>query len=417
MKPLTVNSSSNPFFADYTVMNSNVLSILDNFSYGDPLKPSYLKSATADYCVIGWHSDEKDDPFTDDSRPLKDRLSDFFMTVTNPNDSRLKLPDSTRSIYSGSMYTVVFDRLNPPKTVLADEIGKNFRKEVKMEPVSVGATALDAVLAYLRAHETDDLSKDIVKIASLLIAADETYDTQVQAQDLLYGYNYDASDGGIEWHYDGTVPRGAAPNTPATPSPTEADALMALNEAQTRLDILSNDIRDKRYQMFSLWWQLVSDRQNSVLNHNNDPVAIQKRYRQAADDLSKVISDLFNQQTHLQGAVLDHSKKVRCKKVSKLPFFQRKDPTVSIAGMGSGWPDKWLQSLLVRFEDETPKSSNASQVAKLPPGLQPIASRVFNEFLGGPPTAPPPNSPLANSIPWWKSWNNTQPFFPLFVEW
>ena len=404
-------------------MNSNVLSILDNFSYGDPLKPTYLKSAIADYCVIGWHSNGANDPFTGDPRPLTDRLGDMYMTVANPDDARLILPNDTKSLYHGSMYTVNFNTKVPPATVLADTIGKNFYSGEKMEPVAVGATALDALIAFLAAHDKDgsmgdlsSLSEDIVKIASLLMATDESYDSQVQAQDLLYGYNYDSSDGGMEWHFDGTIPPNAAPNTPAVPSLAEAQALLALNEAQTRLDIVSNNLRGQRWEMFACWWKLVSDRDNSVINGNNKPKDIQKKYRDTADVLYRSITDLANSQKNLQDEIIHYSKAGRYKRVSKLPFFQRKDPSISIAGMSSGWPDNWLSSLLVRFEDEVVAGAppvKPPPVSFLPSLLQTSASKIVSEFLCG-----PNNNPNTKyTIPWWKSWNDTQPWFPLFVEW
>ena len=404
-------------------MNSNVLSILDNFSYGDPAIPSYLKSATADYCVIGWHFNGANDPFTGDHRPLKDRLADLFMTVANPDDARLILPNDTKSLYHGSMYTVNYNTQAPPGTVLADDIAKNFHKGENMEPISVGATALDALIAFLAAHDNDgsmgdlsSLSADVVKIASLLMATDESYDSQVQAQDLLYGYNYDSADGGMEWHFDGVNGPEAPPNAPSVPSSAEAEALQALNEAQTRFDIVSNDLRGQRWEMFACWWKLVSDRDNSVLNGNNKPKDIQKRYRAIADALNQSINDLSDSQKVLQDEIVQHSKAGRYKKVSKQPFFQRKDPSISIAGMSSGWPDNWLSELLVRFENEVVAGAppiKLPPISFLPGPLQTSASKILTEFLGG-----PNNDPKTKyTIPWWKSWNDTQPWFPLFVEW
>lgn len=423
---LTINSSSNPFFADQTSANSNVFSVLDNFAYGSSTQPSYLTNATADYCVIGWHSNGKNDPFTGDPRELRDRLPDLFMNVTDPNDPQLNLAQDTASLCHGSMYTVNFDRFNRPKIVLADNFGKNFYKGTKMEPISIGATPLDSLIAFLRAHDVDgslgslsSLSQDVVKIASLLMAADGGYDSQVQAQDLLYGYNFDASDGGTEWHFIGDSQPGAAPDAPAIPSASDLIELRALAESQRRLNVITKDVTQKRWELFAMWWKLVSDRDNSAVNGNSDPAAIQARYQQQASALHQTIVQLAQTQATLQSEIAAQNIQGRFKKAAKLPFYSRKDPTISISGMDSGWPANWLSSLLVRFENEIPAGpvnpNLQAQSSALPTELQSSANRIFGEFLAGPNTAT--NENFKFTIPWWKSWNDTQPWFPLFVEW
>jgi hypothetical protein len=423
---LTINSSSNPFFADQTSANSNVFSILDNFAYGSASQPSYLTQATADYCVIGWHSNGANDPFTGDPRELQDKLPDLFMSVANTSDPRLALTADTKSLYHGSMYAVTFDQANRPTTVLADNFGKNFYEGAKMEPVSVGATPLDSLTAFLTAHDNDSfpgipstLAQDIVKIASLILAADGGYDSQVQAQDLLYGYNYDTSEGGTEWHFIGTSEPGAAPSAPATPDAADLAELLALTEAQRRLDVTTKALTQQRWELFALWWKLVSDRDNSAINGNSNPAAIQARYQQAANTLYANITQLAQTQTTLQNEIAAQNTQGRFKQVAKPSFYQRKDPTITIAGMTSGWPANWLSTLLVRFEDEIPAGtvdpSLQSQCSVLPAGIQNTANSILGEFLAGANTAA--NASAQYTIPWWKSWNNTQPWFPLFVEW
>jgi hypothetical protein len=61
--PLSLLNGGNLLFADYQIHNSNVFSIVDNFSYPDPQnskKKLYLERATASYYVIGWHPDDKE---------------------------------------------------------------------------------------------------------------------------------------------------------------------------------------------------------------------------------------------------------------------------------------------------------------------------------------------------------------------
>lgn len=63
--PFTIASSANPCFPDFQHHNSNVFSMLDNFSYTDSKgNTSFLTKAKADYFVNGWHSILDHDPMT-----------------------------------------------------------------------------------------------------------------------------------------------------------------------------------------------------------------------------------------------------------------------------------------------------------------------------------------------------------------
>lgn len=158
---LTTMTSSNPLFADYTFHNSNVFSIRDNYMFpGKDSKsqdiPVYLSEATADYVVIGWHSQAPDDPFTAPGGgifqgTLISRLPELFMSLTwdsNPDTARIQKNDtsSARLLCHSSIYDVHFRRSGSPTTVKADDAGKNFHldatTEAKMEPLSVGTTPL-----------------------------------------------------------------------------------------------------------------------------------------------------------------------------------------------------------------------------------------------------------------------------------
>lgn len=89
--PLTAMSSSNPLFVDYTPHNGNVFSICDNFAYSEGGKTMYLTKASASYCVIGWHSEGKNDPFVARNKSLKDRLPDLLMQMVETTDNSAKL--------------------------------------------------------------------------------------------------------------------------------------------------------------------------------------------------------------------------------------------------------------------------------------------------------------------------------------
>jgi hypothetical protein len=133
----------------------NVFTIVDDFEYPDessPTKKSRLSAATADYFVLGFHTDEGSDPFSTTAKPdnLKQREKEEFkkdptkkptkepthaqrlntlnMTLKEEpvNDSSddpinkwLRADAHSRLICHASMYDVVFNRLRHPSTVLA----------------------------------------------------------------------------------------------------------------------------------------------------------------------------------------------------------------------------------------------------------------------------------------------------------
>lgn len=149
---LTVLTSSNPLFPDYQPHNSNVFSILDNFSYkgstGGHASDLYLDSATCDYFVVGWHSSADHDPFTTAPilpTPLNDdRLGSCQMQLKdNSTDSakdwrNTKTP--TRILCHAAMYDVKYVRGDVPGTVLADEAGLQLKEK---QSIAVGVTPLD----------------------------------------------------------------------------------------------------------------------------------------------------------------------------------------------------------------------------------------------------------------------------------
>jgi len=150
---LTTMTSSNPLFADDTFHNSNVFSIRDNYMFpGKDAKgediPVYLSEAIADYVVIGWHSKAQDDPLnTPGTKTLQGRLQDMFMTVKWSGDdatrkSQMNDLSSARLLCHSSIYDVHFRRDGSPTHIQADDAGKNFHSDVKMEPLSVGTTPL-----------------------------------------------------------------------------------------------------------------------------------------------------------------------------------------------------------------------------------------------------------------------------------
>lgn len=134
---LTVMNSSNPLFPDYALHNTNVLSMIDNFQYntsGNTI--NYCTEAVANYYVIGWHDNAKDDPFASIPNSLGSTLSSLNLKLDlahspQPDDNKLK--GSVRCLSHGAIYNVAYNRNQKPIS-LADKAAQNFTQQVDMEP-------------------------------------------------------------------------------------------------------------------------------------------------------------------------------------------------------------------------------------------------------------------------------------------
>lgn len=339
--PLTVMNSSNPLFADYAVHNPNVFSTKDNFQYGTDQNgnPLYLATATCDYVVVGWHSDIKWDPLgtvKDPDAPLdlRSRVEKLFCTAPVNSDGLddkktkdtvtslgNKSGDITRLICHAARYSVVFNADKPDTP--ADKYAANFTDDVDMEPIAVGTSPLDAILAFFQAHQQDEdfentvfgenddkktdekkssdkgsASKDVSSVAAtgsggtsgntttpspatngkktkesttvktakalmhireLLYATENDYNSRIKAADLIFAHNFGRMPGGFTWHFD---QKKYANEPPVVPTAAEAEALDRLNEYQWQFDAADRQLALIRWALFSEFFKYVSDPSN-----------------------------------------------------------------------------------------------------------------------------------------------------------
>ena len=440
--PLTVMNSSNPLFPDYVPHNSNVFSIIDSFSYKNASGDAdwqYLDSANASYFVVGWHSDASS-PLPQNGALLGDRLRSLFLSLDPaPNSdatetkriSDLLASDSAFDVLChGAVYNVKYNVASKPKS-MADEAAKKFSTGTKMEPVSVGTTALDGILTFLDAHDADsandaetifgkgahDVVEDIVDMASLLYASDDTYDSRVRAQDLLYTNNYAAASGGSEWHFDG---KASADKPPLIPDDNQQKVLAVLNESQMKLDAANEKLRDLRWELFSEWWQFLS-------NRLNDQQSVIVPARQRVEKLKRRVINLEQLVSTLNRAINGDSpsskalkNQVPCKQAAKAAFYKRKDPTLCIAGLESGWAPDYMDTLPVRDNQQIKVGDHSVQQAKdfmsqaanpLPNAVQSTFEKLLAEFIGN------VNSSIDGKTKGHKPWGDVNPFQPVFIEW
>ena len=479
-------SSSNQLFADYQPHNSNVFSMCDNFSWADG---QYLSKADAHYYVVGWHARPGDDlfygsmlnkcePMTrqarldllklklklegEDGKQVKDEKSSEVFA------SWLQSSSLTRSVCHGSMYDVKWDVNKKPDNVPADEYSSLLNNAL---PLAVGTTPLDALTTYTRAHSclfpppapdpsppglfpSDPPGKVTIPllehwIASLerhLLARDDGVETQNQASDMLYNWNYVRVDGGEIWNAAGMDE--ASSDQPGGTPLKLIETLSKLNTQQAMLDSISRAKTQLRRDLFSLWWRCVTD---PVEEGGND-----SKYKADVNKIMLAIAS-YESQADICTTEINSLADSSVKKAAKTPFHQQRDPTLLVAGIRSGWQHDYLDKLLVRLSEQTIKRRpaqggkdiewdrfNDKLVNKLPKDLRGCIKDLVEEFLSYRPEAPsigdsnarktttaplfhdqlsyatprPSTLDTEPSPPLWRDrWNDRQPWFPLFLEW
>ncbi len=106
---------------------------------------------------MGWHSKGQDDPLGSPGSTLDTRLKKLLLvlntgTEANPDqtakDMNDTFRDATRVLCHSAIYNVQYnkDQRTPSK---ADVSALNFTADTKMEPISVGSTAIDGIISFL----------------------------------------------------------------------------------------------------------------------------------------------------------------------------------------------------------------------------------------------------------------------------
>ncbi|KAH8882535.1 hypothetical protein GQ53DRAFT_753584 [Thozetella sp. PMI_491] len=477
--PLTVMNSSNPLFADYAIHNPNVFSTKDNFAWGKDASGGplgYLDMALCDYFVVGWHADTAEDPLgavdANMPSPLRTRLSNLFCAAPANSDGKDDAHtsdtttvqdngsvDSTRIFCHAARYGVKFDKddKTKPKTP-ADDYAAKFiptyssssspsspgsSQSYDMEPVAVGTTPLDAVLAFFQAHEHDPdfepglfhdgnaakTAQTLMELQELLYATEDDYDSRAKAADLIFQHNFTRNLGGSLWHYN---KRKAADGPPATPSETkdpvshmsELDYLNQLNECQQTWDAADRKLDQLRWALFAEFFKYVSDGQLDPTNTQDPRLPI---YTSRIPLLRSEAVALQAQQAALQKAIdgitggSDPSKALLpVKKIAGGSFFRRADPSLCLVGVDGGWDPQFVSgNTSTRYahqlaaagtgEDASPVKGTLDAIrAKLGPDLAPTVSKLLTESAGG----YQPSLAAFGHKPW-----TEQPFCPQFVEW
>ncbi|KAK4166869.1 hypothetical protein QBC43DRAFT_256573 [Cladorrhinum sp. PSN259] len=439
---LHILTSSNPLFADYQPHNANVFSILDTFPYnevkdeeGKVISCDRLTKATADYYVIGWHSDTKDDVlFSQTGGNRRQRLEKLALELPEAfKDSTawLNSSETARIICHGAMYEVKWDINTKPHTP-ADDWSLNLNHK---QQVSVGTSPIDALLAYVTAHHEEkpsdpksdstmdirQLEEDIFNLRAYL-PMQETGSVEAyrKASDTLMHANYGRSSGGKRFAFPASSKGGEKPNKDALAN------LQALNNAQDLREASMRSLKRCRWDLFSLWFKHFSTADTSIQVLPKTVQRVQDRF----DALERIVDQ--------QATAVEEAKKKVGDAIEAVhpEYHQQGDPTIMVGGVKSGWAHDFLDKVKVRLDTQTVQASaDALKTLQLsglanesiPTDVWDVTVKLLGEFCAladsDEKAAPDNQLPLyhdtgIDDAPLWRDrWNNRQPWFPLFVEW
>ncbi|KAK3689754.1 hypothetical protein B0T22DRAFT_403811 [Podospora appendiculata] len=352
----------------------------------------------------------------------------------------LEASDETRIVCHGAMYNVQWDRDAKPKSVPADDFATQLNNTL---PLAVGTTPMDALTTYARAHKLIDpagtprqLEEYISQLERHLLARDDGVEAQQQATDLLYNWNYLRVDGGQVWNV-----AGKNDNERPVGTPDVLGTLRDINKRQQLLDAVVRTTARLRWELFAAWWKVVTSPKK-----DHDPDSSKTLVEGLQDRIEALVTrrgELEKEITDLAGP--DETKR-KVQPGARPPFYQQRDPTLLVGGVRSGWPLDYLDELQIRLESQVVAAGAGDPVwtnfdtevlPKLPPNLGPTIQSLVTEFIAlRPETTSEPvlsdnmQTPLFHDRlshrrgdkivadgPWRDRWEETQPWFPLFLEW
>ena len=448
IKPLSLLNSSNPFFADFQHHNGNCFSMLDGFGYLDAKgNVQHLQTATASYYVLGWHADSAEDPLAI-TKTAAQRLQDLNL-IFNGTDPGISgwFTKSTATLCHGALYQVMWDLNKLPSPLPAKVASNALNAATPNEPISVGTTPTDALIAYVAAHQdtdTGDLKKlenDIWALRQLLVAQNDSADALLEAHDQLSDYGFERSDGGGWWHFSGG-------SSGTNLSQSNKDDMVKLSQLQVALDNTTRALQSLQWQLFAVWWRLVTGASDGSISGRANikqkevtPLITRMKILQgsSAKDVNSVLwlRDQIQQMTDPK-----KDPPMGVEKATSDPFFLTKEPTLLLGGISAGWPSDYLDPLSCRMDGELsttiPNVSadwaslvntyGPNAIKKLPASISTAATSLLYEFaalsssstaMAGGPLYHDPGALSVDSgvtLLLRDQWSG-QPWFPLFVEW
>ncbi|KAJ4194402.1 hypothetical protein NW755_003158 [Fusarium falciforme] len=428
------------YFADYAPHNMGVFSYFDNLQGID--------AEVVDYSVIGFHSSAKDsDPltFVDSHRLIPDgprasesgedelelmsnkelldalhlKLSQASPAVTN--FERASASIAGRTLTQGILRNVRWSRADSrgmhwPAALLQGDVYAE-------QPIAVGLHMLDALEAYLhfsmggeqaaQATAQSALSQLVMRI----MAEKDDPDSLRKAAEDAASQSFLARPQGTAW----TLPKDEAETISKDAAKDLVPKLKILNQGQVILDTCAREVEQLIQSLYACWWNAASLRKVPLEEHQLARDKIRTEARKAVARLGDLAKYIANTQTSVSNAKQDLEFLIPGNKALEAiptnPFGQHQDPTVLMAGAKSGWPDKFNETLPVRLASQI--SPDASTVVTTDEGWlesefkdisRPVVALLRELEAPSPKGVPNPYEAVEDM-------NNTQGWFPLFLEW
>ncbi|KAK4083812.1 uncharacterized protein Triagg1_1474 [Trichoderma aggressivum f. europaeum] len=449
-QPFTILDWGNELFADYQPHNSSVFSMFDDLGgIGD---------ANITYYVVGFHHKIKQDSFTIDEpdnsiRPTYQDLltaghmeldkSMFQGDVTRDTFLANKADFSTRAICHGALRDVKFRRGGGGNSPLIQPAIKLQQDILKSHPIAVGANIMDALLAYLRvryhapaAAQTFNAIDDMLSKMVQLIAGKSTFEAQQQAEDQIASNDWVVEKAELTWTFSNSDDSQKADPGVVDPSKADKSNLAALNSWQACIAGCQREIKFLHHKIFTCWWKAMEVAQNP------EKATLRQAYRSEVEAHAKRLELLKSRareaMTEIETLKAQFPASLHLHTAAAPAFGTHQDPTILFAGVKSGWPTGFREELKVRHSSQLPAPSLESLAARLQatdwrgPGTNEWQSQLSNKFPlvsemvkkvlpeaikadAAGPSYPPSYYAEAESNQ--EAFNNTQGWFPLFMEW
>ncbi|KAF5983339.1 hypothetical protein FBULB1_3842 [Fusarium bulbicola] len=370
--PLSIFNSSNPLFADFQPHNSNVFSMVDTFSYQHDLdngktETRTLTEANADYFVLGWVHDAKLDIFSAKSKTHGEILKELGLELADGDAANaqdwLKLSDKnndmTRAICHASIYGATWRKETAPENK-AHELASFFTEQM---PVSLGYSPLDSLgasastrdapesLQWLNGTKLDSSLTGTPKTLSDLIYEVQTFtktspgnpDNYLAQRDRALLQAFTVSSLGYVWKLidkgDQTNSQKPQPEakTSLIPSDTQKLALNGLGKLQSFRDACECKLKQLRWDLFAEWWKVKTSEQSMA------EVDLKGLRSSSSDAVRPIVSDirrLMSICNELDRELDTNKVAEKCPQAEKTPsepFYQRREPTVTVARAVSAW--------------------------------------------------------------------------------
>ncbi|KAF5648087.1 hypothetical protein F52700_1302 [Fusarium sp. NRRL 52700] len=366
--PLSIFNSSNPLFADFQPHNSNVFSMVDTFTYQHDLgdgksETRTLTSANVDYLVLGWVHDSKLDLFTNKDKTHGEILKELGLELADGDAanaqawlrSRDGKNDITRAICHASIYGVSWRKDTAPENK-AHELA-NFVKDHM--PVSVGYSPLDSfgastreapkALQRLNGVKSDSSVTSTPKSFSDLLYEVETFtktspgnpDNYIAQRDRALLRAFTVSSLGYNWKLidQGTNEQETQPGVKASliPSDTQKLALAGLGKLQSFRDACESKLKQLRWDLFAEWWKVKTSEQSTAdVDLNGLRSSSSEAVKPIASDIRRLISICNELDRELDTNKVEE-KCPQAQKTPSEPFYQRREPTVTVGRAVSAW--------------------------------------------------------------------------------